>query len=59
MSVTPDPCPVCGAQTIEKKLKRFCTRCGQLCETCCDTGSAQDYSMNSHGGGEKDAAPLP
>ena len=33
-----DCCSVCGGPLVEKKLKRFCKRCGQLCETCCDGG---------------------
>ena len=32
-------CPVCGSfKSVDKKLKRFCSFCGTLCETCCDGG---------------------
>lgn len=31
-------CPVCNGELIERKLKKHCTRCGVLCETCCDGG---------------------
>ena len=34
-----DCCPVCGClQFIDRKLKRYCVKCGNLCETCCDGG---------------------
>lgn len=34
-----DCCPVCGClQFIDRKLKRYCVTCGNLCETCCDGG---------------------
>jgi hypothetical protein len=29
-------CMICGGGLIEKKLKAFCTKCGALCQTCCD-----------------------
>jgi hypothetical protein len=35
-----DRCLLCGGKLVEKKLKKFCTVCGQLCETCCDGGTA-------------------
>lgn len=34
-----DTCPVCGnSEFIDRKLKRYCQTCGNLCETCCDGG---------------------
>ncbi len=37
---TTDVCPICHAPLIQKRLKYFCTQCGQLCETCCDGGTS-------------------
>lgn len=31
-------CPICNGMLIERKLKKHCTVCGVLCETCCDGG---------------------
>ncbi|HRH93580.1 MAG TPA: hypothetical protein PKV72_03540 [Candidatus Peribacteria bacterium] len=32
-------CPICASDKyVDRKLKRFCARCGTLCETCCDGG---------------------
>jgi hypothetical protein len=33
-----DRCPVCGGSLVERRLKKHCTQCGTLCETCCDNG---------------------
>jgi hypothetical protein len=33
-------CPICNGMLIERKLKKHCTVCGVLCETCCDGGAA-------------------
>lgn len=33
-----DRCMVCGGALIERRLKKHCTVCGVLCETCCDNG---------------------
>ncbi len=37
-----DVCLICGGTLVDKKLKKFCTVCGQLCETCCDGGTADE-----------------
>ncbi len=31
-------CYVCGGELKERRLKKHCTVCGTLCETCCDNG---------------------
>jgi len=31
-------CPCRGGLLLERKLKHFCSDCGQLCEACCDGG---------------------
>lgn len=31
-------CYVCGGKLKERRLKKHCTVCGTLCETCCDNG---------------------
>lgn len=36
-----DICPLCRGKLNDKRLKRYCTRCGTLCETCCDGGEIE------------------
>jgi len=31
-------CPVCGGELIEIRAKLQCSRCHQICETCCEGG---------------------
>lgn len=35
---TDNKCFVCGGELKERRLKKHCTVCGTLCETCCDNG---------------------
>ncbi len=34
-------CPVCGGYLMEVRAKLQCTRCHQICETCCGGGPRQ------------------